>query len=1158
MLKRVSALCALLGLVLGAGLLRAQDDVFVLPGVGSGSGLVEAFNATPLSQITAFTAGNAAFMVLPNLNATTFYVIANGTAQTIVTINAQFGAAVTVANLPTPPTGAVMTPDGKVLAVAAGSLYLLNTTTNSQIVAGGLSQGTGLNTFGVAASLDATTVYALGKSSSGSSQLTAFNLATNSASASVAFSSVATAVTVGPNGLVYVSLPNQILELDPRTLKATAGGTISVTGTPGGLVFTADGQYAAAVNSASFASSTLFVVTLATHAVSTPSLGLPLLSGLVASGMDTITGFSGENVYQISIANTITLAPPLQVPSFGILALAASNEVPAQNLFALTATDVYRINASTTTIVSHFPLENSINAGALSFAAPSLPAAGTRAASLLAFGSTQTIAPSASSEPLVVQVLDSDNQPVSGVAVQFQSSSISAPLSASSVLTQANGYALTYLTAPASTGTITVTATVGSLAPVNFKVAVSAAAGGGNTPTLSILEGQGQILGTNTNTQLGPTFGSPLEVQVTDANGNPLPKIAVTFTVPAAYGSVLANGGGGPTVTVNTDANGTAEVNFETTSLPTNTNNGFDQTTVTATTPITNSVVFYVTTVPELLGANVYLVSPDPGQSFTGAAGTTLSTGISVQVLSSSNVPIPNVSLILNDVGDPNPSTSPTATCSGGGVALTNANGVGNCDIAFGPHTGTGSFTYSVGYTKTSQFSFPFTVTAGTAAVVQITQGNNQVGTPGQTLPIDLAVAVTDVGGNPVVQAPVTWQVLTAGAVTLINTSATTNANGDAYAQAILGNIGGVAQVKVTVGGVSAVFNLTVNIPSAGIQKLSGDQQSIALDTAFPVPLTVAVVNASGQGVQGAQVNFQVTSGAAILSASSVVTGSNGQASTTVTAGGTPGTITVSATSANFSVTFTLTALYPGPQKITIVNGASFNKGTGISPGGIATISGMGFLTNVTGLVTANNIVGPLPLTLGGVTVTFGTANTPAPIYYVQSVDGIDQVTVQVPFEVPPGSAVPLTVSVTNGGSTTVMVPVKAYAPGVFTSVYGGKSYAVAVRPDGSYVSPTNPAQLGENISLYVTGLGEVTPATATGDAGVPGQAVPAKLIVGLNKSSVPVISADYAPGLVGVYVVTVQVPAKTKTGSYQPVGLRVVDSAGHSYYAQSTFLPIQ
>jgi uncharacterized protein (TIGR03437 family) len=139
-----------------------------------------------------------------------------------------------------------------------------------------------------------------------------------------------------------------------------------------------------------------------------------------------------------------------------------------------------------------------------------------------------------------------------------------------------------------------------------------------------------------------------------------------------------------------------------------------------------------------------------------------------------------------------------------------------------------------------------------------------------------------------------------------------------------------------------------------------------------------------------------------------------------------------------------------------------------------------------------------------------------------------------------------------------VKVAVQPFAPGIFTTVYNGKTYPVALRPDGSPVSPTNPAQLGENITVYVTGLGEVTPAAATGDAGVAGQSVVAPLIVGVNNGGVPLISTEYVPGSVGVYAITLQVPADAKTGPYQPLGVVVFGSSAKAYYANSTYLPIQ
>jgi uncharacterized protein (TIGR03437 family) len=107
-------------------------------------------------------------------------------------------------------------------------------------------------------------------------------------------------------------------------------------------------------------------------------------------------------------------------------------------------------------------------------------------------------------------------------------------------------------------------------------------------------------------------------------------------------------------------------------------------------------------------------------------------------------------------------------------------------------------------------------------------------------------------------------------------------------------------------------------------------------------------------------------------------------------------------------------------------------------------------------------------------------------------------------------------------------------------------------------VSPTNPAQRGEDIQLYVTGLGQATPTIATGAAGVPDQTLVSSLIVGLDNGGVRLIGAVYGPGLIGISIVTIQVPANAKTGPYQPVGIIGVDSTGTLDYAQATYIPIE
>jgi len=376
-----------------------------------------------------------------------------------------------------------------------------------------------------------------------------------------------------------------------------------------------------------------------------------------------------------------------------------------------------------------------------------------------------------------------------------------------------------------------------------------------------------------------------------------------------------------------------------------------------------------------------------------------------------------------------------------------------------------------------------------------------------------------------------------------------------------LGTIAGPVQVMVTAGSASATFNLATIVPSSGIQKVSGDGQSAVTNTSFTSPLVVEVTGSGGSGVAGAIVTFQVTAGSGTVTSPSGTSDANGQVSTTVQAGSTPGPLTITATTANFSVTFTLIVRLPGPTNLAIVNGASFQSNNGISPGGIAVVTGLGLLPGVEGLVSANNIVGPLPTTLQGVSITFN--GVAAPIYYVMNSGGVEQVAVQVPFEtLPVGTTTVTNVSVvvtaSSGSPATITVPVKPFAPGIFSTTNGGVTYAVAQRPDGTYVSPTNPAQLGENITVYVTGLGQVTPATATGAAGIPGQVVVAPLLIGLNNSGVPLISANYVQGLTGVYAVTLHVPANNATGSAQPLAVIAYDSAGNLYFSQGIKIPVQ
>lgn len=1185
MFQRILALCAL-GVVLSAPMLHAQPNLFVLPGAGSSNTVSQAFTVTPvttnnpipITNFRTFSAGAGAFDILPNSIVSNVFLVSSAATNSITSTDLTLIPSALVANLSPVPTQAVMTPDQRILAVAAGNVHLFDTGMGAELVPGGLNQATGMNTVAVATSLDSSTIFALA-TNAGGSKLSAISTATYAFTGTLPFNQAATALSVGPNGLVYVSMADQVVEVDPRTLLPTFNGQMPLVDfTPGTLVFTPDGQYALAINQSGVGGN-LLVLTLSSHTATVPNIGVAGIAQLKPIGIDTVIAVTTSGlIYQLSVSPpsvsgaVVNVVGPAAIPGIGargVIAVATSNDVPnpkhstVTGVFLAAQSSVYQFVPSSQSVYTPAPLGPNVTPGVIRYAVPPETPARGAPASLLIYGSNQNILPGAVSEPLVAQVLDQNAVPISGVFVQFQitANGNGATLSTTSAPTGAGGYAVTYLNSSQTTSLVTVTASVNGypVVPANYQINVTPTAQGAGGNTLTIISGQGDLMEESTNTDLGGEFGAPLKVLATDPSGKPVANLPVTFTVPPTAGTLFYNNTGSSTQVINTDATGVASVDFLTTSFPpAQFAQGYFQTTITASAANAKSVTFYNTDYPSGQPPGVYPLPPAAGTPLPliGGEGTVIPGALRVQVISTTGKYVPHVSLFL-DQANSNAAIYPTAQCNApNGLVLSDINGIASCDILFGPRVGTSSFSYVVGYTRQGQGTTAFTVVPGPPATIQIIQGNNQTGLPGQTLPLALRIHVADSAGNTIQGAPVTWQAVTPGTVTFTNVISATDSIGDASALAILGSIGGPVQVKVSAGGASATFDLVVNIPTAGLQKVSGDQQTATINTAFTLPLVVKTVNSSGNAVSGAQVAFAVTAGDATVGSATAVTDSNGQASTTVTAGATAGAITVTATSATFSVNFSLTSLLPGPQNITIINGASFNPNTGVAPGGIATIRGMGLLPGVSGVVPAPVTNGQYPTTFSGVTIKFD--GTPAPIYYVSDDNGADQISVQVPFEVQPGPAVSLEVDVANEGSTTVSVPIKPLAPGVFTSVYNGKTYAVAVRPDGSQVSPTNPAQRGETIQLYITGLGQTDPAIATNTPGVANQTMSNTLIVGLNNGGVPLQSSVYAPGLVGIYIVIMDVPKNTKTGPYQPIGIVAYDSDKNAYFSQATYIPIQ
>ena len=183
----------------------------------------------------------------------------------------------------------------------------------------------------------------------------------------------------------------------------------------------------------------------------------------------------------------------------------------------------------------------------------------------------------------------------------------------------------------------------------------------------------------------------------------------------------------------------------------------------------------------------------------------------------------------------------------------------------------------------------------------------------------------------------------------------------------------------------------------------------------------------------------------------------------------------------------------------------------------------------------------PLPLMLAGVSATVN--GVPAPLYFVSPL----QLNIQIPYETATGTAL-LAVS-NNGQVATYSFQVSASAPGLYTADQSG-SGPVTLNPSGNR---------GQIYTLFVTGVGDVSPPVSTGAAPA-GTQVPVPLLavsVTIGGVAVPPQGMMYV-GIpswsVGTLQINFQVPPNAPLG-VQPV---VVTVGSASSPAAATFTVLQ
>lgn len=219
------------------------------------------------------------------------------------------------------------------------------------------------------------------------------------------------------------------------------------------------------------------------------------------------------------------------------------------------------------------------------------------------------------------------------------------------------------------------------------------------------------------------------------------------------------------------------------------------------------------------------------------------------------------------------------------------------------------------------------------------------------------------------------------------------------------------------------------------------------------------------------------------------------------------------------------------PSISAVVNAASQEQGA-VAPGQLVSIYGAN-LGAETGQYPPLDAGGTIPTEFDGVSVAFD--GEPAPLLYVRG----DQINAQVPYEIAGAAATQVVVTRRGISSESFDVAVTASAPEIFGH-NDGSNRGVVFNQDGSLNSAEQPAARGEIVVFYVTGVGAVEPAMATGElattAAAPVQGV--QVLIGGREAEQ--LFAAVPPGLAGTMQVNARVPADAITGSEVLFSIRI------------------
>jgi uncharacterized protein (TIGR03437 family) len=224
----------------------------------------------------------------------------------------------------------------------------------------------------------------------------------------------------------------------------------------------------------------------------------------------------------------------------------------------------------------------------------------------------------------------------------------------------------------------------------------------------------------------------------------------------------------------------------------------------------------------------------------------------------------------------------------------------------------------------------------------------------------------------------------------------------------------------------------------------------------------------------------------------------------------------------------TVPALSPGG----VTNAASYANAA-VSPGEVVVLFGTGL---------GPPALTPAPVDDSGFAATSVLTTRvlfdgiPAPLIYVRG----NQVVAVVPYEVA-GAITQVQVEYQGNRSNPVAIPVAPSAPGIFTVDGTGVGPGVVLNQDGSINTAINPAQRGDIVVFYATGLGQTLPASITGRTTplnlpvILQQPLPITVMIGNSKARI--LYDGPAPATIaGISQINVIVPLDAPYGSTVPL----------------------